>query len=91
LEKAQNKALDYFNHVVSGEFGVRQDVGDDGVFKVFSLNFQGIQYKRMFEINLEKFCEAHYKSNIEKKIHESTRGYENQSALENLPISQRCQ
>lgn len=41
-------------------------MGDDVIIKFFLLNLQGNQYKRMFEKDVGKYCEAMYKDQFEE-------------------------
>jgi hypothetical protein len=46
--------------VVNGNFTVKQPMGDDLDMYGAGLNFQGNQYKKMFDKRLDKFCTTYY-------------------------------
>jgi hypothetical protein len=45
---------------LSGKFILKLDFDNEITIKVFALNFQGSQYKKMFDKDFGKFCEAVY-------------------------------
>lgn len=50
------------SHVVDGTYDLKMDLGEKVTIHIAALNFQGNQYKKIFEKELENFCESLYKT-----------------------------
>lgn len=61
-------------HVISGNYTIKEDVGNENTVHVSGFNFQGGQYKLMVEKSLGQFCDIFY-AEPHREVYESFSDY----------------